>query len=88
MVESARELECGVRFIEIRAPYEVLQARLHGRGGRLRSEIPTRLARARAFELAGPDVHVIDNSGPLAESGRAFIALLQRLVDAAVVAQG
>lgn len=79
MLEAVRALACPAHFIEIRAPYAVLEQRLRKRGGRPGSEIAGRLSRASAFPVEGPDVHVIDNGGALSESGRAFVSLLVRL---------
>lgn len=84
MLEAVRALAHPAHFIEIRAPYAVLQQRLLQRGGRPGSEIAGRLSRASAFPVDGPDVHVIDNGGALSESGPSFVALLTRLANDSV----
>jgi phosphonate metabolism protein PhnN/1,5-bisphosphokinase (PRPP-forming) len=88
VLDTARQLPWPVSFVEIRAPYELLQQRLIARDGRAPEEIPGRLARAETISVEGDDVHVIDNGGALTDSGAAFNSLLSSLVSREVSMPG
>ncbi|WP_181708392.1 phosphonate metabolism protein/1,5-bisphosphokinase (PRPP-forming) PhnN [Chthonobacter rhizosphaerae] len=64
--------------LEITAPAEVLAARLAARGRESTDEIAARLARVEA-PVTGPDVHRIDNGGPLADAVAAAVSVLRGL---------
>jgi ribose 1,5-bisphosphokinase len=63
--------------VSVTAPAEVILDRLRRRGREAEAEIAGRLARGGEYAVAGPDVVAIDNSGPLAAAGEAFLGILR-----------
>lgn len=57
---------------------DILRERLVDRGREIATEIEKRLERARAYDVAHPRLARIDNSGELAEAGKALLALIRR----------
>lgn len=67
----------GLLAVEISAAPEALAERLAQRGRESAKEIDARLLRARMAADDRTGLTVIDNSGPLAVAGTAFVGLLQ-----------
>ncbi|MCF3640863.1 phosphonate metabolism protein/1,5-bisphosphokinase (PRPP-forming) PhnN [Rhizobium sp. TRM95111] len=64
----------------VTARADVLADRLAGRGRESREEIEARLARRPKAFRPGCPVATFDNSGPLAEAGSAFVAMIGALL--------
>ena len=76
MIEQARQRFENLRVMVVTAPQEVLSARLAARGRESTEDITNRLIRA-AYKLPeGPDVWVVQNDMPLAQSRATFLAAL------------
>lgn len=75
-VAAARDRFRPVRVLVVTAPAEVLAKRLAARGREDAVAIRSRLERAGYAMPQGPDVAVIDNSGPLEDGLAAFLAAL------------
>jgi ribose 1,5-bisphosphokinase len=73
---DARRFFRGMIVLALTARPEVLADRLAGRGRESALDIAERLARAGEFEVEGPDVVRLDNSGTLAETVGAARAAL------------
>jgi ribose 1,5-bisphosphokinase len=67
-------------IVSVVAPPDILAKRLHHRGREPGDLIPARLARAVEYEVSGPDVIHLDNSGPVEIAGEQLLALLRRTV--------
>lgn len=79
VLDQARARYSNLTIVAIDAPETVLRARLKARGRETPEDIERRLARARAFQVSGPDVVTFTNAAPLAESVCAFTNLLRTL---------
>lgn len=71
---------------EITASAEILAERLARRGRESRGEVLARLARSAELGFSAPGAVAIDNSGPPAEAGERFVALLRKAVAASEAA--
>lgn len=60
----------------IEVPLAELERRLRSRGREKAEAIDRRLLRARAFDVAHPNLVRIDNSGPMGEAGAALLRLV------------
>ncbi|MEM1384438.1 MAG: phosphonate metabolism protein/1,5-bisphosphokinase (PRPP-forming) PhnN [Pseudomonadota bacterium] len=74
---EARQRFRRIRVLMIVAEPDVLAARLAARGREDALEIAERLRRARLQVPEGPDLTVIDNSGPLEMAAQRFLGALQ-----------
>lgn len=83
-VEAARRRYVRVVVVQVTAPLPVLAARLAGRGRETAAAIEARLARSAEVWVEG--AVELDNSGPLAVAGEAFVALVTRSLATAVAA--
>ncbi len=70
-----------VRVVNVTASPEVLAARLEARGREAREDILRRLARGALTVKGDFDVVNIDNSGALADAGKAMIEALEQALD-------
>ena len=76
MIEQARQRFENLRVMVVTAPEAVLAERLAARGRESATDIANRLKRA-AYKLPeGPDVWVVQNDIPLAQSSATFLAAL------------
>lgn len=73
VVDEARQALAPVVVLYITVSEDVLAARLAARGRETPSDIAKRVARARAYQLTGDDVRMIDNGGELEESIFSFL---------------
>jgi len=80
-VEAARRRYGRVVVVQVTAPRAVLAARLAQRGRETAAAVEARLSRSAEMQLNG--AVELDNSGPLARAGEAFVALLAGLQAAA-----
>lgn len=76
VLAEARAKYLGLTIIHVTADKEVLAKRLSGRDRETPSSIERRLTRADAYDVSGPDVVVIDNSGSLEAARAAFFAAI------------
>ena len=76
VVADARARLAPVRVLALTASPEALARRLAGRGRETEAEIAARLRRTPPPLPEGPDVHIIDNGGPLPAATAAFLAAL------------
>lgn len=63
VIDEARRKFGAVRVVSVSADPEQLAARLRGRGRETEAEIADRIARARAYGVAGDDVITLRNDG-------------------------
>jgi ribose 1,5-bisphosphokinase len=77
VIEQARRDYPGLLVITIVAPPAEIRRRLLARGRESEADIETRLARAEAFTVSGPDVAVVVNDGALADAVDTFVRLVQ-----------
>lgn len=73
VVDEARRTLAPMVVLYVTVAEDVLAARLTARGRETVSDIATRVARARAYELTGEDVCLIDNGGILEDSMSSFL---------------
>lgn len=78
VLDQARRRFDQVRVISITADPRQVAGRLARRGREDAADVAARLARGQALEVAGPDVTVIHNDGPLEAGIDAFVAALTR----------
>lgn len=76
VIPDARARFPRLRIVNVTAAPETLARRLAARGRETEAEIAGRLARAAYLVPEGPDVVVVSNDGPLAESVASFLAAL------------
>lgn len=77
VVELARARYGVVRVVSITADPQVLAQRLRHRGREDEVDIARRLARAEAVDVAGEDVVVVRNDGPLRDGIAQFLAAIR-----------
>lgn len=80
ILPEARRKYPRLKIVNITAPPDVLAERLRKRGREARDAVSGRLMRGVAFEVSGPDVEVIDNSGPPHVAAERFIQALRRSI--------
>lgn len=80
MIDAARERFPYVRVFSIRVPEAILRERLFARGRETADAVEARVARARAFEVAGDDVVEIVNDAAPAQAIDAFVSILRQTV--------
>jgi ribose 1,5-bisphosphokinase len=76
VVAEARQRFRPLSVALVTAPPDVLAARLSARGRENAADVDSRIARAPAT-VAGEDVVVIDNSGPVEEAGDRLLAVIR-----------
>lgn len=77
ILPDLRRLYANRLIIGITASPSVLRQRLEARGRESPADIVQRLARAAAFDLAGDDVAILSNDGPLEQGVARLVSLLQ-----------
>ncbi|QRM32581.1 phosphonate metabolism protein/1,5-bisphosphokinase (PRPP-forming) PhnN [Microvirga sp. VF16] len=77
IVPEARRQYTRLKVVNVTAPPAVLAERLRQRGREAGETVSGRLQRGGAFELDGPDVEEIDNSGPPDVAAECFIRTLR-----------
>lgn len=85
VIEEARSRLGPVLVVSITASPEILAARLAARGREVAADRAARLARADAFEIAGPDVVAVTNDGAVEDAVTRFLAVLRSARQAAFV---
>ena len=83
VIPEVRQRLQPARVVSIEVPREVLRARLQGRERESTSEIESRLERAAAFDVDGPDVIRLQNDSSLDAAVLGFVALLREISQAA-----
>jgi ribose 1,5-bisphosphokinase len=76
IVDAARARFPNIRIVHVTAAPDILARRLQARGRESAVDIASRLDRATALDVEGPDVVHIDNSGKPEEAGKELLALL------------
>ena len=76
VIDAARDRFDPFRAIVVKAPTDVLAARLAQRGRETSEDIAARLQRAGDAAPTGPDVFTVDNGGRLEDAVTAFLAAL------------
>ena len=76
VLAEARGVFPGLAVLALTARPEVLADRLAARGRETPADVEGRLARAVAYEIAGEDVLVVPNDGPVGETVAAVLAAL------------
>lgn len=76
VIAEARERYQPLKVISINAPEDVLRQRLQNRGRETQEQIEKRLRQAGAYTVAGEDVSVLDNDGPLEAAIQRFTQIL------------
>lgn len=76
ILDEAQRRYPGLAVCLIQADRHIVEARLRARRRETDAEILARLDRAAAFDLAGPDIVRIDNSGPLPIAASALAAIV------------
>ncbi len=79
VIAEARRRFPPVLVASVTAPVEILAERLARRGRESPERIRFRLERSGSYSVAGDDVLVLDNSGPIERSGEALIAAIAGL---------
>lgn len=82
ILDAARRRFDPVCVVNVTVPPDVLARRLAARGREDPAGIAGRLARAEAYDVAGPDVRTLVNDGPLDRSVAAFLGILQSVAPA------
>ncbi len=77
ILPDLRRLYANRLIIGVTASPGVLRQRLEARGRESPADIVQRLARAAAFDLAGDDVAILANDGPLEQGVARLVSLLQ-----------
>lgn len=78
-LSEARDRFPGMSIVHITAPLAGLQERLEQRGREAQPEIESRIKRAEAYPVEGPDVHIVSNDADVETGVRRFTQLLQSL---------
>jgi phosphonate metabolism protein PhnN/1,5-bisphosphokinase (PRPP-forming) len=76
VLDQARREFPPVAVVSVTVPADILAARLRRRNREAAEDITGRLARADAYDVTGPDVVVLDNSGPIHASGARLAAII------------
>ena len=76
VLDEARHLYPPVTVVSVTVPPEVLAERLRRRRRETEEDITGRLARAGAYDVTGPDVVALDNSGSLDAAGSRLAAII------------
>lgn len=76
ILEDAKAKFDAVQVAYVNAKAETLRERLKARGRESEHEIEQRINRATAYDLKGPEIFAIDNSGPLEVAVQPFIKLI------------
>jgi ribose 1,5-bisphosphokinase len=76
ILDEARRRFPPVCVVSVTVPPEVLAERLRRRSRETEEDITGRLARAGAYEVTGPDVVPLDNSGSLDAAGARLAAII------------
>ncbi len=76
VVGTARSHFQPLSVVSVTVPAVVLAERLRSRNREAAEDITGRLARADAYDIAGPDVVALDNSGPLPAAGARLAAII------------
>jgi len=79
VIEEARRRYARRVVLNVSAPAAVLQRRLQMRGRESAHDVAARLARAGAFQVAGPDVVTLVNDMPREQAIEAFVGILRGL---------
>jgi phosphonate metabolism protein PhnN/1,5-bisphosphokinase (PRPP-forming) len=77
VLDQARATFPRIRVVSVAASREVVAARLAARGREDPDAVAARLARAGAYDVAGEDVVVVRNDGPLQEGVAALVAAIR-----------
>lgn len=83
MIPQARQRFSPLAVVAVSAPERLLQRRLATRGRERNEDIASRLRRATAFDLDGPDVTTLINDTSPERAVAAFLRCLQELRSAA-----
>ena len=73
---NARKRYPRLRVVAVKAPLDILCARLEVQGRETVAEIKARLERAAAIQALGDDIIRFNNDCPLEKSIEAFVALI------------
>jgi phosphonate metabolism protein PhnN/1,5-bisphosphokinase (PRPP-forming) len=76
VLDLARHLYPPVIVVSVTVPPEVLAERLRRRRRETEEDITGRLARAGAYDVTGPDVVALDNSGTIPTAGAQLAAII------------
>ncbi len=83
VIPEVRQRLQPARIVSIEVPRDVLRARLQGRNRESEAEIESRLDRAAAFQIGGPDVVRLHNDSSLEVAIEKFLDYLRCLTPAA-----
>jgi len=76
VLDEARRRFPPIAIVAVTVPAEVLAVRLRRRNREASDDIAGRLARAGAYEVTGPDVVALDNSGSIDAAGERLAAII------------
>jgi phosphonate metabolism protein PhnN/1,5-bisphosphokinase (PRPP-forming) len=76
VLDEARRKFPPVTVVSVTVPPDILAERLRRRNREAADDITGRLARAAAYDVAGPDVVVLDNSGTITAAGARLAAII------------
>jgi ribose 1,5-bisphosphokinase len=76
VLDVARHLYPPVTVVSVTVPPEVLADRLRRRNRETEEDITGRLVRAGAYDVTGPDVVALDNSGTIPAAGARLAAII------------
>ena len=76
VLDEARRRFPPVAVVSVTVPPDVLAERLRRRSREAEDDIAGRLARAGAYDVAGPDVVALDNSGSIDTAGAVLAAII------------
>jgi phosphonate metabolism protein PhnN/1,5-bisphosphokinase (PRPP-forming) len=78
VLDEARRRFPQVTVVSVTVPPAVLAERLHRRSRESAEDITGRLARAGAYDVTGPDVVALDNSGSIGTAGAALATIIAK----------
>jgi phosphonate metabolism protein PhnN/1,5-bisphosphokinase (PRPP-forming) len=76
VLDEARRRFPPVAVVSVTVPPDILAERLRRRNRESENDIAGRLARARAYDVTGPDVVALDNSGVIGTAGAALATII------------
>ena len=79
VIDDARRRFSPILVVSVTAPAGLLADRLRLRGRESSERIGRRLQRASVYDVTGPNVVALDNSGPIEQAGEALLGVLRSL---------